>query len=329
MKKSMLVILMLFVCCSNGGSPKDGAIRVNDTWIKKENIDKVVELYKQQMLAAFPQKSLEGIPPTIKKNIAQQLIANELLLQEARKRKVECDPARLAQMLESIKKQFPDSAALDRELAQMGQTRLDMQNQVREGLLIDTLIKSLGKLADSVTEKMCKDYYDQNPAQFVSDKRFRVSQILFSVKKDATASQKKAGADKAASVLAEIKAGKDFAAAAKKYSQDPSTAALGGDIGWFKKGDLKKEFDVVATALKPNEVSSVFETDAGFHIAKKTGEEMQPPEPFEKAKDQITKMLTLKKQNDGVKHFVDSLAAKAKIVYADTSYKLSGGLLAQ
>jgi parvulin-like peptidyl-prolyl isomerase len=329
MKKCMLVFLMLLVCCANGNKPQDGAIRVNGTWIKKDNIDKVVELYKQQMLAAFPQKSLEGIPPTVKKNIAQQLIANELVLQEARKRKMPCDSARLEQMLEGIKKQFPDSAALDRELAKMGQTRQDMHNQVRDGLLIDTLIKSLSKPSDSVSEKACKEYYDGNQPQFASEKRFRVSQILFVVKKDASAAQKKAAADKAAKVLAEVKAGKDFAAEAKKYSEDPSTAKAGGDIGWFKKGDLKKEFDVVATPLKQNEVSNVFETDAGFHIAKKTGEEMLPPEPFEKAKDQIAKMLTLKKQNDIVKHFIDSLMVGAKIEYADTSYKLDKSAMAR
>lgn len=322
MKKSLpLLLLALLVCCAGENKPKDGVICVNGVWLKKDNIDKVVELYKQQMAAAFPQKALEGIPPEIKKNVARQLIANEVVLQEAKKRKVACDPARLEQTLDGIKKQFPDSATLDRELAKMGQTRQDMRNQVRDGLLIDTLIKSLGRSSDTVPDKSCKEYYDANQAQFASEKRFRVSQILITVKKDATPAQKKAAADKAAQVLAEVKTGKDFAAAAKKYSQDPSTAQAGGDIGWFKKGDLKKEFDVVATSLKPNEVSAVFETEAGFHIAKKTGEEMLPPQPFEKARDQIRKVLTLRKQNDVVKHFVDSLMSVSKIVYADTSYK--------
>ena len=320
MKKCMLILLSLMICCANQ-KPKDGVICVNGTWLKKDNIDKVVELYRQQMIAAFPQKAFDGVPPEIRKNVARQLIANEVVLQEAKKRNVACDPARLEQMLESIKKQFPDSATLDRELAKMGQTRQDMRSQVRDGLLIDTLIKSLTKRTDTVGDQECKAYYDANTQQFASEKRFRVSQILFAVRKDATPAQKKAAADKAAQVLAEVKAGKDFAAAAKKYSQDPSTAASGGDIGWFKRGDLKKEFDQVATPLKLNEVSAVFETDAGFHIAKKTGEETMPPQPFEKARDQIKKVLALRRQNDIVKHFVDSLMSLSKIVYADTSYK--------
>jgi len=60
MKKCMLVFLMLLVCCANENKPQDGAIRVNGTWIKKDNIDKVVELYRQQMLAAFPRNHLRA-----------------------------------------------------------------------------------------------------------------------------------------------------------------------------------------------------------------------------------------------------------------------------
>jgi|WetSurMetagenome_2_1015567.scaffolds.fasta_scaffold00378_2 parvulin-like peptidyl-prolyl isomerase len=320
MKQWLIVALALLISCANQSKPKGGVISVNGVWLKKDNIDKVVELYKQQMYAAFPQKALDGLPPGLKKNIAHQLIANEVALQEAKKRAVTCNPARLAQMLDAIKKQYPDSATLDSALAKLGQTRKDMEDQVREGLLIDTLIKSLTARADSVPESECKAYYEANTSQFASEKRFRVSQILFTVQKSATPAQKKAAAEKAAHVLAEIKAGKDFAAAAKKYSQDHSTAVSGGDIGWFKKGDLKKEFDQVATPLTLNEVSGVFETDAGFHIAKKTGEETLPPQPYEKARDQIQKVLSLRRQNDIVKHFIDSLISAAKIVYVDTSY---------
>ncbi len=321
MKKCVLVLLMLFVCCANEKKPASGVVSVNGSWIKKDDIDKIVEMYRQQMLAAFPQKSLEGIPASVKKNIASQLVANELVLQEARKRKFTCDPERLEQTLDGIKKQFPDSASLDRELEKMGQTRQEMRDQVRDGLLIDTLIKSLARPSDTVSLAECKAYYDSNAATFAPGKRYRPSQVMFKVKKDATPAQKKAVADKAAKVLAEIKEGKDFAAAAKKYSEDPTTAKLGGDIGWFKKGDLMPEFDMVAMSLKQNEVSNVFQTAAGLHILKKTGEEALPPQPFDQEKDKIKKMLQLKKQNEHVKSFVDSLMATAKIVYADTSYK--------
>lgn len=321
MKRYAAVFLVLLFYCANESVQKDGAIRVNGSWIKKTTIEKVTEVYRQEMLRAFPQKALESLPPNLAKTIAKQLVANELVLQEAKKRNIGCNEARLKQTLEGIKKQFPDSASLRRELAKVGQTEEDMKNQVRDGLAVDSMIKILFKSVDSVTEKACKDYYDANHAKFTGEKRYRVSQILFAVKKGATPAARNEIAQRADKVLSELKAGRDFTAAVKKYSDDLGTAKAGGDIGWFKKGDLKPEFDRVAVSLKQNEVSSVFETDAGYHIVKKTGEDTLPPPRFDQVKDQIRKMLESKKQNDVVKHFVDSLVSAAKIFYADTIYK--------
>jgi foldase protein PrsA len=323
MKKCLLIILMLVVCCAKENAPKDGVIRVNDTWIKRDNIEKVMELYKQEMLRASPQQALEGIPAMLKKSVAKQLIATEVMIQEAKKRATGFDSISAVKMINDIKKRFPDSASLDRELAKMGQTRKDLWQQAKEGLMVDSLIKTLLRRADTVSAAACKEYYESNMAKLTSEKRYRVSQIMFATKKGMAADKKELVAQKANKVLAEVKGGKDFAAAAKKYSEDALTAKSGGDIGWFKKGDFKKEFDMVAMSLKQDEVSNVFETDVGFHIFKKTGEEALPPPTFEQVKDQIKNTIMLKRQNDVVKHFVDSLIAKTKIIYADTSYKMA------
>ncbi len=321
MKKAVMVLLLLMVCCAKENVPKDGAIRVNGNWIKATQIDRIMDMYREQMSRAYPDKALQGLPPDIKQNIAKQLIANEVVLQEAKKRKTGYSEEKFKMTFENIKKQFPDSATLAKELAKMGQTENDMKNQIREGLMVDSLIKTLVKPGDSVTQKECKAYYDSNSTKFVSEKKFRASQILFIVKPDATADQKKAVLDKAQKVLAEAKAGKDFAALAKKNSQDPAAATSGGDIGWFKRGDLMPEFDAAVMPLALNQVSDVFQSKVGYHIIKKTGEEQQPPQTFDKVEGQIKNMLGLKKQNDVVKKFVDGLIANAKIFYADTTLK--------
>jgi parvulin-like peptidyl-prolyl isomerase len=325
MKKCLMIILMLMVCCAKENTPKDGVIRVNDTWIKKDNVERIMEIYKQEMMRASPQQALEGLPATFKKSVARQLVATEVMLQEAKKRAIGYDSAVAVKMIDDIKKRFPDSASLDRELAKMGQTRKDMWQQAKDGLMVDSLIKTLLKHVDTVSAAACKEYYDNNMAKLASEKRYRVSQIMFVAKKGMAADKKNLIAQKAEKVLAEVKAGKDFAAAARKYSEDGLTAKSGGDIGWFKRGDFKKEFDLVAMSLKQDEVSNVFETDVGFHIFKKTGEEALPPPPYDQVKDQIKNTILLKKQNDVVKHFVDSLVTKTKITYADTSYKMEEG----
>jgi peptidyl-prolyl cis-trans isomerase C len=320
MRKSFIFCLLLVLFCSKENTPKDGVVCVNGKWISQTEIDRVIDMYRQQMMRVMPQQALEAVPPEVKKNVTMQLIASELALGEAKKRHIAYDSAKAGQTFANIAKQFPDAAAMKTEFAKMGQTEETVKGQIRDGLTVDSLMKSLFKKSDTASEADCKAYYEGNISQFSAEKKVRASQIMFLVKKGATAEQKKEAADKAKKVLEEVRGGKDFAACAKKYSQDPN-ASSGGDIGWFKKGDVKPEFERVALTLKNNEVSDVFETDVGYHIIKKTAEENLPPKKFDEVKAQIATMLSMRKKNDSVKNFVDSLYKISKVVFADTSYK--------
>jgi parvulin-like peptidyl-prolyl isomerase len=331
MKRCFIFGLLFVLFCSKENTPKEGALStkakpkdavicVDGKWIAKSEIDKIVELYRQQMMQLMPQQALEAVPPEVKKNVSMQLIASELALKEAKKRNISCDSAKFRKELSRIVKQFPDTATMRRQLAAMGQTEQTLRDQLRDGLIVDSLMKIIYKRADTVSTAESKAFYDSNEKQFASEKKTKASQILLLVKKDATEQQKKEISEKARKILQDLRGGKDFAECAKKNSQDPN-AASGGDIGWFKQGDMKPEFDRVASALKKDQISDVFETDIGFHIIKKTGEEMLPPKKFSEVKGQIDTILTLKRQNDVVKNFVDSLMAIATITYVDTSYK--------
>ena len=280
MKKVFIFSFLLMLFCSKENVPKDGVVSVNGTWITQGEIDKIVEMYREQMTRMMPQQALQPVPPEVRKNVAMQLIANELVLQEAKKRRIGCDSAKVETTFAGIVKQFPDATTMKSQLARMGQTEQTLRGQIKDGLTVDSLMKTLFKKSDTATTLECKTYYDGNKSQFASEKRIKASQILLLVKKEMSADQKKDVSDKAKKILAELRAGKDFGACAKKYSQDPN-ASTGGDIGWFKKGDIKPEFERVAMTLKSNEISDVFETDVGFHIIKKTGEENLPPKSFD------------------------------------------------
>jgi parvulin-like peptidyl-prolyl isomerase len=69
-------------------------------------------------------------------------------------------------------------------------------------------------------------------------------------------------------LLARVRAGEDFAKLADEFTEDPSGKGRGGDLGWFGRGMMVKPFEDAAFALKPGEVSGVFETVFGFHIVK-------------------------------------------------------------
>jgi parvulin-like peptidyl-prolyl isomerase len=69
-------------------------------------------------------------------------------------------------------------------------------------------------------------------------------------------------------ILARVRAGEDFVKLANVFTEDPSGKGSGGDLGWFGRGTMVKPFEDAAFALKPGEVSGVFETVFGFHIVK-------------------------------------------------------------
>lgn len=69
-------------------------------------------------------------------------------------------------------------------------------------------------------------------------------------------------------LLGRIRGGEDFAQLARRYSQDPGSAQLGGDLGWFRRGRMVQEFEDAAFSLGTNQVSDVVETEFGYHIIK-------------------------------------------------------------
>lgn len=119
-----------------------------------------------------------------------------------------------------------------------------------------------------LTDDEINKYIASHQAE-VSNKQIDVSHILFAVPEGATESQRAAIKAQAEKVLAMAKANpSQFAALAKKYSQDSGSAQNGGDLGYFGQGVMVKPFNDVAFKLKPNQISDLVETQFGYHIIK-------------------------------------------------------------
>lgn len=122
----------------------------------------------------------------------------------------------------------------------------------------------------SLSEADLKSYYEQNAARLSGTEERRASHILLAAAKDAMAEREKARA-KAEELLAALRKAPDsFAELARKHSQDPGSAAQGGDLDFFARGAMVKPFEDAVFSLKKGEISAVVESDFGFHIIKLT-----------------------------------------------------------
>jgi len=123
------------------------------------------------------------------------------------------------------------------------------------------------------------DYYQANQFLYRTPERVRARHILIKLDKDGPPEQKQAAREKLEKIRQEIEGGKDFAAAATEYSEDPGSKDSGGDLGFNERSNWVPEFAKAAFALQPGQISLPVETQFGLHLIKL--EERKPPESKE------------------------------------------------
>jgi len=177
------------------------------------------------------------------------------------------------------------------------------------------------ELADElkVTESDANNYYTANIKRYEVPEQVRASHIL--IRPDAgdpNADPNEANARalaKAQELLKQIKeGGADFDELAKANS-DSQSREKGGDLGFQSRGAWVEPFEQAAFALEVGQISDIVQTQFGYHIIKVTGREDAHTRTFDQVKDQIIRVLLQKKQAEHIPQYIDSLKAKAEIVY--------------
>ena len=143
--------------------------------------------------------------------------------------------------------------------------------QAPEQANIEYVVLDLESIKKSITinEADLKSYYEQNAARLSGNEERRASHILINAPKDAPAAERQKAKARAQELLAELRKAPDsFADLAKKNSQDPGSAAKGGDLDFFARGAMVKPFEEAAFAMKKGDISELVESDFGYHIIK-------------------------------------------------------------
>jgi len=181
-----------------------------------------------------------------------------------------------------------------------------------ERVRVEYILYPTEKFADQVTvaDADVQRYYDEHAADYEKPEQVRARHILLKVAPGTGAEAKAAIRKRAEDVLAKVKAGEDFAALAKQYSED-SSAAQGGDLGFFKRGQMVKPFEDTAFSLNPGETSGIVESQFGFHIIKVEAKEDAHTQSLDEVRGSIVAALKQSGAKDLARSHAEADRAKA------------------
>ncbi|CAN1510917.1 periplasmic folding chaperone [Methylophilaceae bacterium] len=141
--------------------------------------------------------------------------------------------------------------------------------QVKAEFVVFSLTSILPTI--NVSDDEVKAFYKTNADKYQNQQQREASHILIAASKNAAPAEKAKAKAKAEDVFNQVKKNpKQFEELATKYSQDPESAKKGGDLGVFGRGMMVKPFDDAVFSMKVNEISSIVESDFGYHIIKLT-----------------------------------------------------------
>ncbi len=284
---------------------------VNGSVITQEDFEGELSRVQQMFLRQGKPLSASQLSG-IKGEVLESLINRELLYQESQKRGIEVDQSAVDERMSTLRKQFPSEAEFKRVMSQMNLTEDGLKSQIEREMAIQKLID--GEIAGkvNVSEEEIKSYYDDHPNVFKQPEQVRASHILIKVDAQAESSQKTEARKRIEKIQERIENGEDFATLATEFSEGPSRVR-GGDLDYFRRGQMVKPFEDAAFALQPGEVSDVVETRFGYHLIKVTDRKPETTIAYKDIKGRIQEFLKRGKIEEETKQYVAMLKKEAQV----------------
>lgn len=273
-----VITLALLLIFATAFSKTETAASVNGEKITKDELNtKLTEMYGADTL--------------------DSLITNKVIEMEADKQKVKVTGNEIDEELTKLQDSYGGEEAF---AAALEQNKVSI-DRIREDIQTYLLAEKMIKPSIKVTEEEMKTYFEENKESFDQKEQVKASHIL--VEDEATAKK----------VKKELESGKDFAELAKEYSTDASNAAKGGDLGYFGKGEMAKEFEEAAFGMNVGEVSAPVKIDFGYHIIKVADKKAAKTAVFEEHKEEIKESLFDQKIQTEYPNWLEKKKADYKI----------------
>jgi peptidyl-prolyl cis-trans isomerase SurA len=320
-------------CGYHKGAPgQEVWAEVDDQPIYREQVER---LYRgrtaQGTDAATPEEAA-----SFKLNVLNELINNQILVTHASHSRITASETEIDAKVGELKTPYTPEE-FQKKLQEQGLDNDALRKQIRESIILTKLINKDIISHIDVTDAEIAAYYEKNKANFnVSETTYHIAQIQVTPRPDAEIRNLKnddaktpaAAEHKIQALYENLVRGEDFATVAQNYSEDPSTAAGGGDMGFIPASGLNAALKQVVNSLKVGQVSPIIRSNIGFHIFKLLGVEEAGQHTLTDLRVQSAIRQTLRNEKEQLLKaaYIETLRNRAKVVnhFAEEVVKSSG-----
>lgn len=278
-------------------------ITVNSEALPPEAIQREIQNYRQQNLGTDEKEAAKAV--------SDKLIDWALIRQEAAKKALPVSPEEIEAGLQQLfaahggKEPFFQRFGLNED--RLDEVRCDVERNEQIKKFLDELSNDV----EQPTEEALSAYYDQNARQFMHPEKVHAAHIV-KHPQDEVAEQ--AAAAELTAVRSRLLAGEDFLTVAGETSECNDTPP---DLGEFARGRMVPEFELIVFSMNPGEISPVFKTQFGVHIATVFTRSGSTPMTFDECREPIASILLHNLKNDAIGAWVDAEKERASIMVTD------------
>jgi len=341
MKKFSLISAALLICAAlvHADNIVDQIIaRVNDQIITSSQFQRAKDSRVQELKQQFP-NDWQTRWAAAEKDVLREMIDEQLLLEKGKELGITGETETVKQ-LDKMRQEMglPTMQALEDEAKKQGISFEDYKESIRTRVVTQQVIGQEVGSKIHITNEEVQDFYNKHSQEMVGPEEITLSEILVSTQPKTQADksgqqQNTAAKDtaekpdeqkaedpalvakaeaKAKFIYTQLKTGAKFDDLAKKES-DGSTAAQGGPLGTFKKGELAKEFEDKTLSLKPGEFTEPIRTKQGFLILKVDAHRSAGVPPLKQVEDKIREAIYSQKLEPAARAYLAKLREQAYI----------------
>jgi len=291
-------------------SPYQGTVveeivaRVNDQVISKSDYQRAdQELQSQAQQQGWSQQQLFEA----RHDLLRDLVDQQLLLSKGKELGITGETETVKRLDDIRKQNHLDSMDdLQKAAEAQGVSFEDFRQHIKDGIISSSVIRDEVGRHLNLSQSDVQKYYDAHKADFDRPEQVRLSEILVPTANADDAAQVAAAQQKADDVAAKLKSGSDFAQLAKTESGGP-TAAQGGELGEFRRGQLAKVLEDQTFNLKPGEYTQPIRTKQGFVILKVTEHVQGGVQSLKDVEPQVEDALYTQKMAPALRQYMTRL----------------------